>query len=43
MNLRKGLELLLEKINTNKIKIKPADLLVYNCSNGTKRLLEHVL
>ena len=25
MNLRKGLELLLEKINTNKIIIKPAD------------------
>ena len=25
MNLRKGLELLLEKVNTNKIIIKPAD------------------
>ena len=25
MNLRKGLELLLEKINTNKIKTKPAE------------------
>ena len=43
MNLRKGLELLLEKINTNKIVIKPAGKGSINCSNDTKGLLEHVL
>ena len=42
MNLRKGLKLLLEKINTNKIIIKSRQR-IYNCSNDTKGLLEHVL
>ena len=40
MNLRKGLELLLEKINTNKIITKPADKGSITVVIG---LLEHVL
>ena len=43
MNLRKGLDLLLEKINTKKMLSKPEKKKNCKCVNNTQGLLERVL